>query len=260
MEPQMKHQPFSKIVAAVACTVVALSPIAIGAQAAPAAKKHIKNIVLVHGAWADGSGFEDVYKILVKDGYTVSVVANPNTGLPDDVAATERVLQRQDGPVVLVGHSYGGAVITEAGNNDKVVALVYLAAFMPDAGETVFGFFPKDGPQPPIEPTADGLAFFNRDAYLAGFAQDLPPAKAAFMADSQVPIAFAAGTTPIKAPAWRTKRSWYLISTEDHVIPPEAQHMMAKRANSTWSEVKGSHVAFMSHPAAAAKIIEQAAE
>jgi pimeloyl-ACP methyl ester carboxylesterase len=224
-------------------------------------KPHVKNVVLVHGAWADGSGWEGVYKLLVAKGYKVSVVSNSDESLAGDVAATQRVLARQDGPVILVGHSYGGAIITEAGNDPKVVGLVYIAAFAPDAGESIFGLLPKDGPLPPIEPTADGLAYFNRDAYLAAFAPDVPKAEAEFMADSQVPLGIEkAGSAPITTAAWKTKPSWYLVSSNDQIIPPAAQRQMAGRAKSIVQEVAGSHVAFISHPDAAAAIIEQAAE
>ena len=233
------------------------------AQSPPPAspKPHVKNIVLVHGAWADGSGFEGVYKILVRDGYSVSIVSNANESLAGDVAATKRVLARQNGPVVLVGHSYGGVVVTEAGTDPKVKALVYLAAFVPDAGESAFGLLPADGPQPPIEPTPDGMAYLNRDAYIAAFAADLPKDRAAFMADSQVPVSVpAAGMAKVTIPAWRSKPSWYLLSTQDQIIPPPAQRLMAARAKATVAEVVGSHVAFISHPEAAAALIKRAAE
>lgn len=231
------------------------------APAMAAEKPHVRNVVLVHGAWADGSGWQGVYKLLVTKGYKVSVGSNADESLAGDVAATKRVLDRQDGPVILVGHSYGGAIITEAGNDPKVVGLVYIAAFAPDAGESIFGLLPKDGPKPPIEPTADGLAYFNRDAYLTAFAPDVPRAKAEFMADSQVPLGIdKAGSAPITTAAWKTKPSWYLVSSNDQIIPPAAQRQMAGRAKSTVQEVAGSHVAFISHPDAAAALIEQAAE
>ncbi|HTM79802.1 alpha/beta hydrolase [Asticcacaulis sp.] len=231
------------------------------APAMAAEKPHVRNVVLVHGAWADGSGWQGVYKLLVAKGYKVSVVSNADESLAGDVAATKRVLDRQDGPVILVGHSYGGAIITEAGNDPKVVGLVYIAAFAPDAGESIFGLLPKDGPKPPIEPTADGLAYFNRDAYLTAFAPDVPRAEAEFMADSQVPLGIdKAGSAPITTAAWKTKPSWYLVSSNDQIIPPAAQRQMAGRAKSTVQEVAGSHVAFISHPDAAAALIEQAAE
>jgi pimeloyl-ACP methyl ester carboxylesterase len=225
------------------------------AQAIPAP---VKNIVLVHGAWADGSGFRGVYDILVKDGFNVSIVANPDTGVADDVAATQRVLDRQDGPVILVGHSYGGTVITEAGVDPKVVGLVYLAAFGPDEGETTGQYLPK-GPLP-IKVSKDGLAFFNRDAFLGGFAPDVPIPDRVFLADAQVPLAVSVFTVPITHPAWRTKPSWYLVSSNDQVIPPDVERMYAKRMKATTEEVAGSHVAFISHPDVAAHLIEEAAK
>ncbi|HEX3406896.1 MAG TPA: alpha/beta hydrolase [Caulobacteraceae bacterium] len=224
-----------------------------------AAAGPVKNIVLVHGAWADGSGWRGVYDILTKDGYNVSVVANPDTGLADDVAATQRVLDRQTGPVILVGHSYGGAVITEAGADPKVVGLVYIAAFAPDAGETIAKFLPPS-PPPPVEPTKDGLLFFNRGAFLAAFGPDLPAPERAFMADAQVPLAASTFAAPITNPAWKRKPSWYLVSSNDMIIPPDVERMYAKRMKATTEEVAGSHVAFISHPQAAAHIIEEAAK
>ena len=217
----------------------------------------VKNIVLVHGAWADGSGFKGVYDILTKDGYKVSVVANPDTGLADDIAATQRVLDRQDGPVILVGHSYGGTVITEAGVDPKVVGLVYIAAFGPDEGETTAQFLPK-GPLP-IAISKDGLAFFNRDAFLGGFAPDVPMDVRVFMYDSQVPLAMSVFSAPITHPAWKAKPSWYLVSSKDQVIPPDVERMYAKRMKAVTREVDGSHVAFVSHPDIAAHLIEDAA-
>jgi pimeloyl-ACP methyl ester carboxylesterase len=233
----------------------AASLAALAAGAATAAP--VKNIVLVHGAWADGSGFRGVYDILVKDGYNVSVVANPDTGVADDVAATQRVLDRQDGPVILVGHSYGGTVITEAGVDPKVVGLVYLAAFGPDDGETTGQYLPK-GPLP-IKVSKDGLAFFNRDAFLGGFAPDVPMPDRVFMADAQVPLAVSVFSAPITHPAWRTKPSWYLVSANDQIIPPDVERMYAKRMKAVTEEVAGSHVAFISHPDVAAHLIEKAA-
>jgi pimeloyl-ACP methyl ester carboxylesterase len=215
------------------------------------------NIVLVHGAWADGSGFRAVYDILTKDGYHVSIVANPDTSVPDDVAATQRVLDLQDGPVILVGHSYGGTVITEAGVDPKVVGLVYLAAFGPDAGETTGQYLPK-GPLP-ITVSKDGLAFFNHDAFLGGFAPDVPIADREFMFADQVPLAVSVFTLPITNPAWKLKPSWYLVSANDQVIPPDVERMYAKRMKAVTEEVAGSHVAFISHPDVAAALIEKAA-
>jgi pimeloyl-ACP methyl ester carboxylesterase len=226
--------------------------------AAPATAAPVKNIVLVHGAWADGSGWRGVYDILTKDGYNVSVVANPDTGVADDVAATQRVLDRQVGPVILVGHSYGGVIITEAGVDPKVVGLVYFAAFGPDEGETAGQYLPK-GPLP-ITVSKDGLAFFNRDAFLGGFAPDVPLKTRVFMYDSQVPLAMSVFSAPITHPAWKSKPSWYLVSSNDQVIPPAVERMYAKRMKAVIAEVSGSHVAFISHPDVAARLIEDAAK
>jgi pimeloyl-ACP methyl ester carboxylesterase len=220
----------------------------------------IKNIVLVHGAWADGSGWRGIYDYLKQDGYTVSVVQNPLTSLADDVAAVDRVLARQDGPVILVGHSYGGAVITEAGDDPRVAGLVYVQAFAPDVGESVFGLIPKDGPQPPLEPSADGFAFFASAAFLPGFADSVDPALAEFMRDSQVPAAIETGTTPLTVAAWKDKPSWYQVGDADHVIPPPAQRLMAGRAKATVVEVKGGHLAFMANARATADLVEMAAK
>src|ERR1700712_641677 len=192
-------------------------------SAAPALAAPVKNIVLVHGAWADGSGWKGVYDILTKDGFKVSVVANPDTGVADDVAATQRVLDLQVGPVILVGHSYGGTVITEAGGDPKVVGLVYVAALGPDEGETTGQYLPK-GPLP-ITVSKDGLAFFNRDAFLAAFAPDVPLATRSFMYDAQVPLAVSVFSAPITNPAWKTKPSWYLVSANDMIIPPDVERM-----------------------------------
>jgi pimeloyl-ACP methyl ester carboxylesterase len=222
-----------------------------------AAATPVKNIVLVHGAWADGSGWRGVYDILTRDGYNVSVVANPDTGVADDVAATQRVLDRQTGPVILVGHSYGGVVITEAGMDPKVAGLVYIAAFAPDVGETAGQVLPKT--PLPITVSKDGLAFLNRDAYLAAFAPDVPLPDRVFMADSQVPLAVSVFTAPITAAAWKTKPSWYLVSSNDQIIPPDVERTYAQRMRAKTEEVAGSHVAFISHPDVAAHLIEQAA-
>jgi pimeloyl-ACP methyl ester carboxylesterase len=236
-----------------------LAALILGTLPLPAAAAGpVKNIVLVHGAWADGSGWKGVYDILTKDGFTVSVVANPDTGIADDVAATQRVLDRQTGPVILVGHSYGGVVITEAGSDPKVVGLVYLAAFAPDAGEAAGQFLPK-GPQP-FTPSKDGLLFMNRDAYLAAFAPDVPMSTRVFMADSQVPLAASTLSTPITNPAWKTKPTWYLVSANDQIIPPDVERMYARRMKATTREVAGSHVSFISHPDVAARLIEDAAK
>jgi pimeloyl-ACP methyl ester carboxylesterase len=241
--------------------VAALSLVAAAVPALSAAPAGVKNIVLVHGAWADGTGWKSVYDILRKDGFSVSIVQNPLTSLADDVAAVDRVLARQDGPVILVGHSYGGSVITEAGDDPKVAGLVYVEAFAPDVGESTFGLLPKDGPQPPIEPSADGFAFFNKEAYVVAFADSVDPATATFMADSQVPVSIVeAGSAPLTVAAWKTKPSWYQVGTADHIIPPDAQRLMARRAGATVVEVPGGHLAFIANAQATADLIEQAAK
>jgi len=221
-----------------------------------------KNIVLVHGGFVDGAGWEGVYKILKRDGHNVSIVQNPTISLEDDVAVTKRVLAAQDGPAILVGHSYGGAVITEAGNDPKVAGLVYITAFAPDKGESVATLIkdpPPGAPVPPILPPQDGYLFLDRAKFPASFAADVDAEKAAFMADSQVPWGVAALSGKISEPAWRAKPSWYLIATDDKMIPPDAQRAMSKRAGSTVVEVKGSHAIYVSQPGAVAKLIEEAA-
>jgi len=223
----------------------------------------MKNIVLVHGGFVDGSGWEGVYSILKKDGYNVSIVQNPTISLKDDVAVTKRILAAQDGPAILVGHSYGGAVITEAGNDPKVAGLVYITAFAPDKGESVSSLIanpPPGAPVPPILPPQDGYLFLERAKFPASFAADVDAEKAAFMADSQVPWGVEALSGTISEPAWKTKPSWYLIVTDDKMIPPDAQHFMSKRAGSTVVEVKGSHAIYVSQPEAVAALIEQAAK
>jgi pimeloyl-ACP methyl ester carboxylesterase len=221
------------------------------------------NVVLVHGGFVDGSGWEDVYRILKKDGYEVSIVQNPTSSLADDVAATKRILAGQKGPVVLVGHSYGGVVITEAGNDPKVAGLVYIAAFAPDKGESVAALI-KDPPPgasvPPILPPQDGYLALDRGKFAASFAGDLPKEKAQFMADSQLPWGVEALTGTITEPAWKAKPSWYLVATEDRMIPPPAQRAMSKRAGSTVSESAGSHAIYVSQPEAVAAVIRQAAQ
>jgi pimeloyl-ACP methyl ester carboxylesterase len=221
-----------------------------------------KNIVLVHGGFVDGAGWEGVYKILKRDGYNVSIVQNPTISLDDDVAVTKRILAAQDGPAILVGHSYGGAVITEAGNDPKVAGLVYITAFAPDKGESVATLIkdpPPGAPVPPILPPQDGYLFLDKAKFPASFAADVDAEKAAFMADSQVPWGVAALSGTIREPAWRAKPSWYLIATDDKMIPPDAQRAMSKRAGSTVVEVKGSHAIYVSQPGAVAKLIEEAA-
>lgn len=222
-----------------------------------------KTIVLVHGGFVDGSGWEEVYQILKKDGYTVSIVQNPTISLEDDVAVTKRNLSTQSGPVILVGHSYGGAVITEAGNDPKVVGIVYIAAFAPDKGESISSLIkdpPPGVPVPPILPPQDGYLFLDKAKFSASFAADVDTEKAAFMADSQVPWGVAALSGTISEPAWKTKPSWYLVATEDKMIPPPAQRSMAKRAGSTVVEVAGSHSIYMSQAIAVATFIKDAAK
>ena len=222
----------------------------------------VKNIVLVHGGFVDGSGWQSVHRLLTQDGFNVSVVQNPTVSLVDDVAVTQRALDALDGPAVLVGHSYGGAVITEAGRHDGVAALVYIAAFAPDKDESVGTLVadPAPGaPVPPILPPVDGFLFLDRDKFAASFAGDLPAEDAAFLADAQVPWGLDALNGPITEPAWRAKPSWYLVATEDHMIPPPVQHQMAERAGSTVAEAAGSHAVYVSQPQAVADLIKQAA-
>ena len=220
------------------------------------------NIVLVHGGFVDGSGWRPVYDLLTQDGYHVAVVQNPTLTLQDDVAATRLIIDAQHGPVVLVGHSYGGAVITEAGTDQDVAALVYLCAFAPDKDEsvsTLLDGFPPDAPQPPILPPREGFLFLDRDKFHASFAADVPADLAAFMADSQVPWGVDALGGPITDPAWRTRPSWYLVTTQDRMIPPAAQRTMSQRAGATVVEVAASHSVYVSQPAAAVSVIKQAA-
>jgi pimeloyl-ACP methyl ester carboxylesterase len=222
----------------------------------------VKNIVLVHGGFVDGSGWQGVYKALKKNGHAVTIVQNPTVSLADDVAATKRALAMQNGPVILVGHSYGGAVITEAGNDPKVAGLVYIAAFAPDKGESVASLIkdpPPGAPVPPILPPQDGYLLLDKTKFGASFAADVSADTAEFMADSQVPWGVEALGGAISQPAWKTKPSWYLVTTEDRMIPPDAQRTMSKRAGSTVVEVKGSHAVYVSQPQAVASLIEKAA-
>ena len=220
------------------------------------------SIALVHGGFVDGSGWLGVYKILKKDGYNVRIVQNPTISLGDDVAVTKRIIAAQPGPVILVGHSYGGVVITEAGNDPKVVGLVYIAAFAPDRGESVSALI-KDPPPgaavPPILPPQDGFLFLDNAKFAASFAADVDSGTSQFMADSQVPWGLEALNGAISEPAWRAKPSWYLVATDDRMIPPPAQRFMSKRAGSTVVEAKGSHAIYVSQPAAVAALIEKAA-
>ena len=227
------------------------------------AKVEAVSIVLVHGGFVDGSGWESLYKILRKDGYPVSIVQNSTISLSDDVAVTKRIIAAQSGHVILVGHSYGGAVITEAGNDPKVAGLVYIAAFVPDSGESVSTLIkdpPPGAPVPPILPAVDGYLFLDKAKFAASFAADVPSERAAFMADSQVPWGVEALNGTISEAAWKTKPSWYLVATDDQMIPPAAQRLMSKRAGSTVVEIAGSHAIYESQPHAVAKLIEQAAK
>jgi len=228
-----------------------------------ASSSAVRNIVLVHGGFVDGSGWEGVYRALKKGGLTVSIVQNSTVSLADDVQVTRRVVAAQNGPVILVGHSYGGAVITEAGNDPKVVGLVYIAAFAPDKGESVSTLIkdpPAGAPVPPILPPQDGFLLLDKGKFPASFAADVDPERAAFMADAQVPWGLEALGGTISEPAWRSKPSWYLITTDDRMIPPPAQRFMSKRAGATVVEVAGSHAIYVSKPAAVAEIITKASK
>ncbi|MET8311447.1 alpha/beta hydrolase [Micromonospora sp. NPDC005173] len=221
-----------------------------------------KNVVLVHGGFVDGSGWQGVYDQLTKDGFNVAIVQNPTVSLQGDVAATRWVLDGQDGPVVLVGHSYGGAVISEAGNHPNVAALVYIAAFAPDKGESVQTLIanpPPGAPVPPILPPRDGFLLLDREKFADSFAADVPAQQAVFMADSQVPWGVDALSGQVTEAAWRSKPSWYLVATDDRMIPPPAQRAMSERAGATVAEAAGSHSIYVSQPAAVASLIKDAA-
>lgn len=222
----------------------------------------IRNIVLVHGGFVDGSGWQGVYDDLAGDGFRVRIVQNPTLSLDGDVAATRQVLDAVDGPAVLVGHSYGGVVVSEAGTHPNVAALAYIAAFAPDKGESVSTLIadpPPGAPVPPILPPRDGFLYLDRDKFHGAFAADVPEQLAAFMADGQVPWGVDALAGAVTEPAWRHKPSWYLVATEDRMIPPPAQRSMAQRAGSSVVEAIGSHAIYVSQPAAVADLIRQAA-
>jgi pimeloyl-ACP methyl ester carboxylesterase len=225
--------------------------------------RKISNIVLVHGGFVDGSGWAGVYGILKRGGFNVSIVQHPTLSLASDVAATKLIIDSQPGPVILVGHSYGGAVITEAGTDSNVAALVYITAFAPDKGESVNTLIanpPPGAPVPPILPPKDGFLFLDKAKFPASFAGDVDKETAAFMADSQVPWGLAALDGKITEPAWKSKPSWYLVVTDDRMIPPAAQRFMSKRAGSKVVEVPGSHAIYVSNPQAVAALIEKAAD
>jgi pimeloyl-ACP methyl ester carboxylesterase len=237
--------------------VVALLSATVGlAQTEP-----VKNIVIVHGAFADGSGWQRVASILVKDGYTVSVVQEPLTSLADDVAAAKRVLDLQQGPTILVGHSYGGVVITEAGNAPSVVGLVYIAAFIPDQGESAFGLLSQaPAVNNDTRATKDDFLYLDPTAFPADFAADIPPDQANFMAHSQTILAKAAAGAPVTTAAWRQKKSWALVATRDRNINPDLERSMAKHAGCETIEVPASHAVYISKPNDVARLIERAAK
>jgi pimeloyl-ACP methyl ester carboxylesterase len=240
----------------------ATAAVAMLAGAAPSASAAaVKNVVLVHGAFADGSGWKAVYEILKKDGYSVSIVQEPETSLADDVAATRRVLAQQSGPAILVGHSYGGAVITGAGTAPNVAGLVFVAAVAPDKGESVGQLLNSIKPATNGgRPTQDGYIFLDPAEFRADFAADLPAAQTELMARSQVPVSAAAFTAPTVDVAWKDKPSWAIVATEDKAINPDLERSLYKRANAQVTEIKASHAVYISHPREVAKVIEQAAQ
>jgi pimeloyl-ACP methyl ester carboxylesterase len=245
-----------------AAATAAVTNIAGGAHAADAKDQPVRNVVLVHGAFADGSGWRGVYDELTKRGYKVSIVQNPLTSLADDVAATTRVLARQDGPTILVGHSWGGTVITEAGVDPKVVGLVYVSALSPDAGEDTSqqytGF--TTPPEFVIDVQADGYGFLNAEKFKAGFAADASDADAAFLRDGQVPINMSVFATKLKHAAWRTKPSWAVIATDDKAFDQKMLQTMAKRIKADVTEVKASHALYVTQAKVVADVIDRAAK
>jgi pimeloyl-ACP methyl ester carboxylesterase len=246
----------NKAIAAAAAAVALLS-----AAIAPARAEPVKNVVIVHGAFADGSGWRRVADILGKDGYMVSVVQEPLTSLADDVAATKRMLDLQQGPTLLVGHSYGGVVITEAGSAPNVVGLVYIAAFIPDNGESAVGLLSSaPAANNDMRATKDDFLYLEPAAFPADFAGDVEPAEANFMAHSQTMLAKAGGGAPVTAAAWHQKKSWALVATRDHNINPDLERRMAKRAGSETIEVPASHAVYLSKPDEVARLIERAAK
>ena len=245
------------LAAIASAAVLAIGMLTTSAVAAP-----VKSIILVYGGFVDGSGWEGVYEILARGGYHVTVVQNPTTSLADDVAVTRRAINAAEGPVILVGHSYGGVVVTEAGTDPKVAGVVYIAAFAPDAGESVASLIanpPPNAPVPPILPPVDGFLLLDKAKFAAAFAADVRPDLAAFMADSQVPWGVAALDGKVTAPAWKVRPAWYLVTTADKMIPPPAQRSMAQRAKAVTVEAAGSHAIYVSKPEVVAKLIDQAA-
>lgn len=244
--------------------VLGFASLAIGAMSpsTAAAADRVNNVVLVHGGFVDGGGWELVYKLLKAKGFNVSIVQNPTTSLATDVATTKAVVDAQEGPVVLVGHSYGGVVITEAGNDPKVSRLVYIAAFAPDKGESVQKLIanpPPGAPAPPILPPVNGFLMLDKTKFAAAFAGDVKAERASFLANAQVPWGVDALAGEVTSAAWRAKPSWYLVTKDDKMIPPDAQRAMSKRAGATVVETSGSHAVYESKPAAVAALIEQAA-
>jgi pimeloyl-ACP methyl ester carboxylesterase len=225
-------------------------------------EKKVENIVLVHGAFADGSGWQPVYNILKKKGYNVKVVGNSNFGLEQDATTTQNVLDRLKGPAILVGHSYGGAIITKAGMSDQVAGLVYVAAFAPNSGETLGAIIASGTPDPKsgFLPPENGFVWYDKDKFHGGFCADLPDEEAEFMADSQVPVSVSSFGYLNGEPAWKHKPTWYCVATEDHTIPPDAERFWAKRMNAQVTEIKGSHVIFISQPEKVAAVIDEAAK
>ena len=231
-------------------------------KAGPAATGRLENIVLVHGALTDGSSWRGVYDILTKEGYRVSVVQQPLTGLADDVAATKRVIDQQDGPIILVGHSYGGTIITVAGADPKVRALVYVAALQPDVGETtnkLAASMPGTVPSSDFKPTKDGFIFIDPTKFVADVAADLPLAQAKYMANSHMPVAATAFDAPVTVAAWRDKPSYGIIATADRALNPKLARWMYQRSGARITEINGSHLVYVSHPAAVASVVERAA-
>jgi pimeloyl-ACP methyl ester carboxylesterase len=250
--------PFGRCVA-LAAVMVATSP---GLEARATGIGAVKNIVLVHGANTDGSAWRGVYNILKKDGYHVSVVQQPLTGLSDDVAATQRVIDQQDGPVILVGHSYGGTIITVAGTDPKVRALVYVAALQPDVGEStsqLAASMPGQVPISDLKPTKDGFIFIDPKKFAADVGTDLPRAQAEYMANSQMPVAAAAFDAPVTVAAWHDKPSYGIVATADRALNPTLARWMYKRSGAKITEIKANHLAYVSQPGAVAGVIETAA-